>query len=107
MDTEALKQHVANVVKHRRKLLGLSQAALGSKVDLSETTISRIERAEYLPTLENMYGLSKALGLHPIELLQGDSVSKFLEGLPRDLQVELHGALGAVLSKNKGRPKSS
>lgn len=107
MDTAALKKHVANVVKHHRNLLGLSQAALGSKVDLSETTISRIERAEYLPTLENLYGLSKALGIHPIELLQGDSVSKFLEGLPRELQLELHSVLGAVLSKNKGKPRSS
>jgi DNA-binding XRE family transcriptional regulator len=96
---KALKAHVAATVKRHRIELNMTQPALGDHVGLSETTISRIERGEYLPTLEKTYELAKALRIHPIELLSGDPLSEFIKGLPRDQQVELHQAIKALLKK--------
>jgi transcriptional regulator with XRE-family HTH domain len=89
-------------VRSQRKKLKLTQPALGRRVGLSETTISRIERGEYLPTLEKTYELAKVLRIHPIELLCGDELLDFLRGLPRELQIELHDAMAALLRKKGG-----
>jgi DNA-binding XRE family transcriptional regulator len=105
MDVKALKKHVARTIRLHREQLGLSQAALGRVVDLSETTISRIERGEYLPTLEKIYSLSRALNKHPMTLLQGDDLSKFVEGLPRESQLELQEVLGKILAMSKTRSR--
>lgn len=103
MDVESLKKHIARVVKTHREQLNLSQTALGQLVGLSETTISRIERAEYLPSLEKAYSLAKALNTHPMVLLQGDSLTSFLKALPREAQIEIQSALSDLISRKKPR----
>jgi transcriptional regulator with XRE-family HTH domain len=104
MDATALKRHIAHTIRSRREQLGLSQTELGMRVELSETTISRIEREEYLPTLEKMYYLAHALDIHPVTLLQGDDLTKFVAGLSKESRLGLRAALEKLLhgTKTKG-----
>jgi transcriptional regulator with XRE-family HTH domain len=55
----------------RRKALGLTQAQLADKVDLSVDTIGQIERGKIAPSFDNIGALADALGVHPAELFGG------------------------------------
>lgn len=55
----------------RRKALGLTQAHLADRVDLSVDTIGQIERGKIAPSFETIEALTEALGVHPAELFGG------------------------------------
>ena len=105
MDATALRRRIAEIVQHNRKRLGITQTELGRIVELSETTISRIERSEYLPTLEKVYALATALEIHPMELMRGDSILDFIRGLSRRQLLELRDALSVALPRRRPRRK--
>src|SRR6185295_14978561 len=105
MNVSTLKKHVAQVVQEHRMRRGLTQAELGKAVELSETTVSRIERGEYLPTFEKVFALAEALSIHPLELMKGDSLAEFIENLPRDQLRELRQVASELISRHQKRRK--
>ena len=58
------------IVKARNKL-GMSQSVFGAKADMSQTTLSSIERGAGGATLENLTALVNAHDLNPVWLLLG------------------------------------
>ena len=57
-----------NIIRIRRKELGLSQEQLASKVHLSRQTVNAIENNKYDPTLSLAFRLAKELQLTVDEL---------------------------------------
>ena len=54
---------LGNVIRNERKKLGLSQAALGKRVNLPQAAISFVENGHGALKLENMLALLAALDL--------------------------------------------
>lgn len=52
-----------NIIRERRKELGLSQEALAQKCGVSRQTINAIENNKYDPTLSLAFALASALQL--------------------------------------------
>ena len=52
-----------NIIRERRKELGLSQEALAQKCGVSRQTINAIENNKYDPTLSLAFALANALQL--------------------------------------------
>ena len=64
-------QHVAQLIRQRRKELGLTQAALAERIHVSAKAVSKWERAAGMPDASIVPALSKALGLSAESLLNG------------------------------------
>jgi transcriptional regulator with XRE-family HTH domain len=56
-------QHIVVTLIARRHQVGLSQRALGAKVGLAQSHISKIERAAVDPQLSSLVEITRALGL--------------------------------------------
>ena len=54
-----------------RKERGLSQEELGFRADLDRTYVGGIERGERNPSLVNICRIAGALGIEPVDLLDG------------------------------------
>jgi transcriptional regulator with XRE-family HTH domain len=67
------KRTFAANVKRLRVSAGLSQEALADRAGLHRTYISSIERGERNVSIENIFGIAKALGVDPCELLAPDT----------------------------------
>lgn len=59
---------VENIIRIRRKELGLSQEQLARKCDVSRQTVNAIENNKYDPTLSLAFRLAKELQLTVDEL---------------------------------------
>ncbi len=57
------KKFIAEQIKLHRKRVGLTQAELAEKVDLSVQHISRIESACYIPSLKSFFMIVAALNI--------------------------------------------
>ena len=57
-------------IRRHRKAKGLSQEELADLCDLNRNYIGFIERAERSASLATLFKISRALGLHPSELLR-------------------------------------
>jgi transcriptional regulator with XRE-family HTH domain len=55
----------------QRGQAGLSQEALGNRAGLHRTEVSLLERAKREPRLSTIVRLARALGISPVELLEG------------------------------------
>ena len=64
-------QHVAQLIRQRRKELGLTQEALASHIHVSAKAVSKWERAAGLPDASIVPALSQALGVSAESLLCG------------------------------------
>ena len=64
-------QHVAQLIRQRRKELGLTQEALAAHIHVSAKAVSKWERAAGLPDASIVPTLSEALGLSADGLLSG------------------------------------
>lgn len=58
-------------IRHHRKRAGLSQEALADSCGLHRTYIGSIERGERNISLDNIVKISRALAIHPSDLLEG------------------------------------
>lgn len=65
-----LDKAVAKVIQRVRKEYGLTQRELGFRTGLDPMTISRIERAERLPSLVTLFMLAKALNCNVWEWIE-------------------------------------
>ena len=59
-----MKKSVGDRVREARKNAGLTQAELAQKMNLSETTISRIENGSQVTSFETMVEFSDGLNVH-------------------------------------------
>lgn len=66
-------------VRARREALGLSQAELAEKVDISANYVSVLERGVKLPTLDTLVILAKGLGVPVSELLGETRADPWIE----------------------------
>jgi len=64
-------QHVAQLIRQRRKELGLTQEALAGRIHVSAKAVSKWERAAGLPDASIVPALSEALGVSADSLLHG------------------------------------
>ena len=56
------RKRLAETVRSKRTLLGLSKTALAEKTDISRTLLTRLEQEEYAPSVDQLLCLSEVLG---------------------------------------------
>ena len=61
---------VGEAIAHCRKSKNLSQDVLSGLADIGRTHLSAIERGERKPTLETLYRISTALGIHMSDIVK-------------------------------------
>ncbi len=66
-------------LRARREALGLSQAELAERVDISANYVGVLERGLKLPTLDKLFALAKALGVPASELLGEPRADPWIE----------------------------
>lgn len=59
----SLEQQVGELVKHHRKLAGLTQAQLAERIGRQTGAVTRIETGEAAPSFETLSSLAAALGV--------------------------------------------
>ena len=64
-----------NIIRSRRKALGLSQEELAKRCSVSRQTVNAIENDKYDPTLSLAFALAKELQLTVDELFVPDVVT--------------------------------
>ena len=64
-----LREGVGELVRHRRKQLGTSQATLAEECGVSRPQISNIEAGRSAPSLDLLWEMAFALGCQPGVLL--------------------------------------
>lgn len=76
-----LDQAVAQVVRVLRKEAGMTQRELGFRTGLDPMTVSRIERAERLPSLITLLQIARVFGM------TGEALIRKIEYLQPQVQV--------------------
>lgn len=59
----SLEEQVGALVRHHRKLAGLTQAELAERIGRQTGAVTRIETGEAAPSFETMSSLARALGV--------------------------------------------
>ncbi|MDR1986252.1 MAG: helix-turn-helix domain-containing protein [Treponema sp.] len=72
MDGQAIKDSLGKTIKFLRFRMGLSQADLAEKADISITFLSAIERGIKFPQPDILSKLAKALEVEVFELFKDD-----------------------------------
>lgn len=88
----------ATRLQELRKMNGYSQEVLAEKLGVSRQSISKWERAEASPEIDNLLALSKIYGVSLDDLLNTDS-DKVIVQNPNVKQTDLKGKLKSLLSK--------
>lgn len=99
MDDRKLATTLGDVVRARRKALGVSQEEVAEKVGIASQFYGRIERGIALPSVPTLSNLADALGLSTDELL-GRSKSIEPPPEPRD-SPDVHRVVRAVRRASK------
>lgn len=89
-----LKQVLGNNIKHYRQLKGYSQEEFSEKLNISQQTLSRIERGINFLTAETLEKISPILEINPYELFMKsedysnqniiEDIEKHLEYIKKD-----------------------
>jgi transcriptional regulator with XRE-family HTH domain len=87
MDETDFYRQFGNLLRERRRKLGLTQESLAEDVGLSRTSITNIERGEQRVLLHQLYSLAEKLRVSPKRLLPDVSsrpaqFERQLEALP-------------------------
>lgn len=102
MKQEEIKQLLAERIRSKRKLLGLTQEQLAENADLSHNYIARIEIGTKTPSVTTLFKIADALNVNPAELIssepstdtrQIENISFALHGLNKD---EIEFVLGQL-----------
>lgn len=78
------QKEVGSFISKLRKEQGLTQAALGAKIGVTNKTVSRWENGDYMPDIGIMSNLCEELGITVNELISG----KKLEAADYEAQAE-------------------
>ena len=63
---------LSETVVSRRKTMKLSQAALSEKANIHRSMLSRLELADYSPSVDQLWSLSAVLGFKPTDVIVDD-----------------------------------
>ena len=63
---------LAKTVSSRRKAMKMSQAVLSEKTKINRSVISKLESAEFSPSVDQLLALAAVLGFAPEAVLEGD-----------------------------------
>ena len=96
---------MSNNIKRRREFLGISQAALAEKVEISTDYISQIERKRKFPSPEILERIAAALEFDTPELFSvapfpPEAIKEFQEGVKADIS-SLEGRLESLMRSKK------
>ncbi|MBP0968265.1 MAG: nucleotide sugar dehydrogenase, partial [Oscillospiraceae bacterium] len=69
------RKRLAETVRSKRTLLGLSKTALAEKTDISRTQLTRLEQEEYAPSVDQLLCLSEVLGFDYRDLFTDDETA--------------------------------
>jgi len=64
-----LKTFISTRVRSARKAAGLTQEELASRISVTPETISNIERARQVPSVETLCAMAETMAMAPAELL--------------------------------------
>ena len=80
-------------IRERRKLLGLSQQALGEKMNVTDKAVSKWERGLACPDIETLKGLSMLFGCSIADILDGRqaALSAQCMNLPETQSAQVEG----------------
>ncbi|MEF7440625.1 helix-turn-helix transcriptional regulator [Paenibacillus lautus] len=113
---------VGKKIRLYRKARSLTQEELGEYLEIDQSYLGRIERGEINITLDTLYKISKALRIHPAQLLEDekhvsdedlrseilDKIDTLLIPLTNDELQRVHRLLKEVLAlKNINKSKRS
>lgn len=73
MDRQAVAQRFAENLSSHRQRAGLTQEALASLAEIHRTQVSELLRGKQLPRVDTLVKLAGALGIEPVQLLEGIS----------------------------------
>jgi transcriptional regulator with XRE-family HTH domain len=112
----SLEEQVGKLVRHHRKLAGLTQAQLAERIGRQTGAITRIETGEAAPSFETLSSLAGALGVeirdffgvgvHAVRGHQTDplvSIVGKLSSLTADELAAVDDMIGAALRIKKSR----
>ena len=63
------RTYIGNMIRKKRKALGMSQMQLSEKVGISYQQIQKYEKGQSEITISRLYQLAEILGINPISLL--------------------------------------
>lgn len=69
MNQEAIYKHIGDVIKKRRKHLGLTQEDLSKQLAISRASLANIETGRQNFPVHQLYSIAKALAMAPMDLL--------------------------------------
>jgi len=89
-----LRALLADNIKKRRKILGISQAILAERVQTSTHHIAQIEQQNRFPSVEMLERIAQALEFDSAELFyagpySAEAIKRFQEGLKADIEERL------------------
>lgn len=112
----SLEEQVGALVRHHRKLAGLTQAELAERIGRQTGAVTRIETGEAAPSFETLSSLALALdveirdffgvGSHPVRGDSNDPMVAIIEKLSTlnaDGLAAVDEMVGAALSIRKSR----
>lgn len=88
---------LSEIVISRRKSVKLSQSAVAKKTGMNRSILSRLEAADYSPSVDQLLSLSEALGFKPTDVLVDDEAEKVEVGR-RKIVVAGTGYVGLSLA---------
>jgi len=100
-----IKSLLSTNIKKRREFLGISQAVLAEKVEISTDYISQIERKKKFPSPEILERIAAALEFDTPELFSvapfpPEAIKEFQEGIKADIS-SLESRLESLMRSKK------
>ncbi len=86
---DAYRNLIASRIKSVRKSKGQTQAALAEALGCETNTVSRWERGEFSPSIDQFLNIAEALGVSPMDILPGK----------RDIEMQNISSLKASLGE--------
>ncbi len=90
---EQLKQQIGMAVRAERKRRKLTQEALAAEADISMETVSNIERAATLPSVDVLFKLARVLPLNLAVLAKAEASKPEIS----KERMRLESALGSIV----------
>ena len=70
------QEKIGKLIAKKRKELNMTQLDLADKLYVTNKTVSRWEKGNYMPDLSMIVSLSEILGVSTYELLTGEEINK-------------------------------
>ncbi|SUO92431.1 helix-turn-helix domain-containing protein [Suttonella indologenes] len=106
-----IKQSIGQAVAKQRKAVGLTQAQLAERLNLSLDAISRLERGNIGLTVERMVELAEIFGCETVDLLhegstrvrdQARELEDLLQELAEEERIELLSLVRQMIEWKRG-----